>query len=355
MAPQSGRADPRLEDTLFEEPYRFDFFQAVRVLERLFPERGPVGRDANPAKEVVRFRSHASLSFPASQIYDLGRPKDAGRPSEMTVAFMGLTGPAGVLPRHYTELILERMRRKDHTLREFLDLFNHRLISLFYRAWEKYRVAIAYERTVSRREGYDPLSACVFDLIGMGTKGLQGRLPVEDATHLFYAGLLAQRPRSASALEGLLAAYFEVPVQTVQFAGQWLPLPEEDRSQVGLRDANCVLGVNAVLGARVWDQQARFALRVGPLTYAQFCDFLPSGTAFKSLVQLTRFFVGQEFDFDVRLVLRAADVRGCRLGETGSDAPRLGWTTWLKTRAFSRDVDDAVLTGGWTRSGAFPG
>jgi type VI secretion system protein ImpH len=273
----------------------------------------------------------------------------------MAVAFMGLTGPAGVLPRHYTELLIERMRQKDPALRDFLDLFNHRFISLFYRAWEKYRVPIGYERAASNQQGHDPLSLCLFDLMGMGTKGLQGRLGVEDETLLFYAGLMAQHPRSASALEGLLAAYFEVPVRTVQFAGQWLPLPEEDRSRLGVGEANSALGVNTVLGTRVWDQQAKFVLQVGPLTYAEFCDLLPSGTAFTRLVQLTRFFVGQEFEFDVRLVLRAADVRQCRLGETGSDAPRLGWSTWLKTREFPQDVDDAVLTGGLTRIGAFPG
>lgn len=355
MAPQSRRTDPPLTDTLFEEGYRFDFFQAVRVLERLFPERRPVGREAKPAQEVVRFRSHASLSFPPSQIYEITRPADAGGPAEMAVAFMGLTGPAGVLPRHYTELLIERMRQKDPALRDFLDLFNHRFISLFYRAWEKYRVHIGYERAASNRQGDDPLSLCLFDLIGMGTKGLQGRLGVEDETLLYYAGLMAQHPRSASALEGLLAAYFEVPVRTLQFAGQWLPLSEEDRSHLGVGEANNALGVNTVLGSRVWDQQAKFALRVGPLTYAEFCALLPSGEAFESLVQLTRFFVGQEFDFDVQLVLRAAEVPRCQLGEAGSNAPRLGWSTWLKTREFVRDVDETVLNGGLTKFGAFPG
>ena len=355
MAPQSGRTDPPLEDILFEEGYRFDVFQAVRVLERLFPQKRPVGRDAKPAQEVVRFRSHTSLSFPASQIYDITRPGDADGPAEMTVAFMGLTGPAGVLPRHYTELLLERMRRKDHALREFLDLFNHRFISLFYRAWEKYRAAIGYEQTASSGEDADPLSLCLFDLMGMGTKGLRGRLAVEDESHLFYAGLMTQHPRSASALEGLLTAYFEVPVRTIQFAGQWLPLSEEDRSRLGAGEANCALGVNAVLGTRVWDQQSKFALRVGPLAYGDYCRLLPSGTAFRPLVQLTRFFVGQEFDFDIQLVLRAAEVPRCRLGETGPNAPRLGWSTWLKSRTVLRDVDNAVLTGGLTKFGTFPG
>jgi type VI secretion system protein ImpH len=355
MATQGGGTDPTLEDVLFENGYRFDFFQAVRVLERLFPQRRAVGHDAKPAQEVARFRSYLTLAFPPSQIYEIARTAGEGGPAEMTVAFMGLTGPLGVLPWHYTELLIERVRQRDPTLVEFFDLFNHRMISLFYRAWEKYRFPIGYERAVARREGTDPFSLGLFDLMGMGTKGLRGRLQVEDETFLFYAGLVAQHPRSASALEGLLTDYFAAPVQTVQFAGQWLPLGEEDRSRIGPGETNNAIGVNAVLGSRVWDQQAKFVLRVGPLAYPEFCGFLPSGTAFRPLVKLTRFFAGQEFDFDVRLVLMAAEVPWCRLGETGDRAPRLGWSTWLKTRDFSQDADGTVLTGSLTQIGALPG
>ncbi len=345
MATQSRRADPSLEDILFEEGYRFDFFQAVRLLERLYPHRQPVGREASPSAEVVRFHSRLSLSFPPSAIHEIAPAQDGSGPAQMTVAFMGLTGPLGVLPRHYTELLLERVRQKDYALRDFLDLFNHRLISLFYQAWEKYRSPIAYERAVSRGEWPDRLSQYLFDLIGMGTKGLRGRLEVEDEALLFYAGLLAQHPRSASALEGLLKDYFGVPAEVTQFVGQWLSLSEANRSRLGPREASNALGVNAVAGSRVWDQQAKFRLRVGPLAYGEFCRFLPSGEAFGRLVGLTRFYAGQECDFDVQLILKAAEIPACRLGETGECAPRLGWSTWLKSREFSRDAEDAVLPG----------
>lgn len=354
MATQSRRSNPSLEDELFEEGFRFDFFQAVRVLERLYPHRQPVGRDANPSREVVRFRSRLSLSFPPSAIHEVVQAEDGSGPAQMTVAFMGLTGPLGVLPRHYTELLLERVRRKDQTLRDFLDLFNHRFISLFYRAWEKYRFPISYERAVARREGYDPFSLYLFDLIGMGTKGLRGRLEVGDEALLFYAGLLAQHPRSASALAGLLQDYFGVPVRVAQFIGQWLSLSKENRSRLGPGEANNALGVSAIAGSRVWDQQAKFRLRVGPLTFAEFCQFLPEGNTFRPLVQFARFFVGQEFDFEVQLILRAAEVPWCRLGGMGESAPRLGWSTWLKTGEFTRDAEDAVFSGRLTRVGALP-
>jgi type VI secretion system protein ImpH len=345
MATKSGGADAPLERLLGEEGYRFDFFEAVRLLERLYPNRQPVGRDTSPSQEVVRFRSHLSMTFPPSAIHEIAPAENGSGPTEMTVAFMGLIGPLGALPRHYTELVLERARAKDRTLYDFLDLFHHRLISLFYRAWEKYRFPIAYERGVSKREGYDSFSLALFDLIGMGTAGLRGRLAVEDEALLSYAGLLAQHPRSASALEGLLRDCFGVPVRVVQFSGQWLLLSPEHCSQLGPGETHNALGVSAVAGSRSWDPQAKFTVGLGPLTYAEFCRFLPCGDAFRALVAMTRFFAGQECDFDVQLRLRAAEVPACHLGHTGASAPRLGWSAWLTSEAFAGDAENTILAG----------
>jgi len=351
MAAESGRTDPSVEEVLFAEGYRFDFFAAVRVLEWLYPERQPVGGKADAAGEIVRFRSRASLSFPASVIYEVVRPSEQAETARMIVTFMGLTGPLGVLPRHYTELLSERARQKDHALHDFLDLFHHRLVSLFYRAWEKYRFPISYERTKARQRGEDRFSAYLFDLIGMGTPGLRGRVEIGDEALLLYAGLLAQHPRSAAAVAGILTDYFEVPVDIIQCTGEWLTLAESDRSRLGAAEHNNALGDGTVLGSRVWDQQARLTLRVGPLSLPDFCDFLPAGIGFRRFVQFAEFLAGQEFDFDIRLVLRASEVPWCRLGQTGMAAPRLGWSTWLKTREFTCDADDAVFSGHGLASG----
>ena len=348
MASQSRRTDPPLEEVLFEEGYRFAFFEAVRVLERVFPERPPVGRDGPPSGEVVRFRSRLSLSFPPSEIHEMSRGNNESEPAQMTVAFMGLTGPSGVLPRHYTEMLIERVRQKDLALRDFLDLFNHRFISLFYRAWEKYRFPIGYERAVSKG-GYDPFSLYLFDLIGMGTKGLRGKLEVDEEALLFYAGLFAQQPRSASALESTLKDYLGAPTKIAQFTGEWLQLSEESLSRLESGEGNNVLGQGAVAGSRVWDHQARFRIRIGPLTFEEFSQFLPSGSAFRSLVQLTRLFIGLELDFDIQLVLKAAGIPNCRLGGQEKWTPQLGWSSWLKSRDFTHDGDDALLGSHLTR------
>jgi type VI secretion system protein ImpH len=345
MATQSGRTDPSVADLLFDAGYQFDFFQAVRVLERLYPDRQPVGRAVTPGQEAVRFHAHLSLGFPASAIYRIEPAKDEKGPAQMTVAFMGLTGPLGVLPRHYTELLLERVRQRDHTLRDFLDLFNHRLISLLYRAWEKYRIPIAYERAMMHYQEYDRFSLYLFDLMGMGTKGLRGRQQLPDKTLLFYTGILAQQPRSASALAGLLQDYCKVPVSVTQFLGQWLPLAQAYRTSLGSSEGNNDLGGSAVAGSYIWDQHAKFRVQVGPLALTEFETLLPSGSAFHALVQVCRFFAGQECDFDLQLILKAAQVPWCRLGAQGLGAPRLGWSAWLKREAFLDDADDAIFAG----------
>lgn len=349
MVTTRGRADPALTDTLFEESYRFDFFQAVRVLERLYRERQPVGYGALPAEEIVRFTTRIALNFPPSAIYDVSPPEGADKPVEMNVAFMGLAGLIGVLPRHYTEMILERIRQKDFTLRDFLDIFNHRFISLFYRAWEKYRFPITYERAVARGDRYDPVSLDIFHLFGMGTQGLRERLHVPGESLLYYSGLLAQQPHSAAALEAVLGDYFEVPVKTDQFVGQWLPLAVDQRARLTSQDSGQTLKDGLVLGARFWDQQAKFRLCLGPMKFEKFRKFFPTGKALKELVQLVRLSNGQQLDFDLQLVLEAAEVPSCRLTRPGPASVQLGWSTWLKTKAFSYDPDDGVIGVHWTR------
>ncbi|MBV8450805.1 MAG: type VI secretion system baseplate subunit TssG [Deltaproteobacteria bacterium] len=348
MAPQNRRSDPSIENVLFEEPYRFDIFQAVRLLELINPERAPIGRQNNPLDEVVRFRSHLTLAFPPSAIHEIEPPRDGVGPARIMAAFMGLTGPLGVLPRHYTELLLERTRRKDFAARDFFDIFNHRLLSLFHRAWEKYRFPVDYEQAAAHNRE-DRFSQHIFDLIGMGTGGLRGRVAFDEEALLFYAGLLGQHPRSATTIAAILSDYFDVPIAIKQFVGEWLDITQENRTRLGPGDSNNRLGLSAVAGVRVWDQQAKFTLRVGPLTFANFPRFLPNGDAFRPLIEFARYCSGQEFDFDVQLVLRASEVPWCQLGTV-----QLGFTSWLKTREFVLDADQVVFSGGLTRLGALP-
>jgi len=328
---------PELETRLREEPCSTRFFQAVRLLERLCPDRKPVGRFVNPSEEIAHFGAHPSLAFPASEIQSLDWNEDD--PHKITVNFFGLTGPIGALPQWYTGLIYERLRAGDKTLRDFLDIFNHRFLSLFYRAWEKYRFAIPYERG-----GQDRFSGLLLDLIGLGTDGLQDRQAVEDEAFLYFAGILGQRPHSAKALQLILEEYFEVPVEVQQLLGGWFRLDPATECRLGDRESPSEqLGQGAVAGAEVWDQGARARIKLGPLSLSQYLDFLPTGSAFQPLRALTRFFSNDEIDFEVQLVLRREEVPVCDLGSEGDESPRLGWVSWARSETMGRDPEDTIL------------
>lgn len=343
MAAPYRRTDPSLEETLFDSAYDFDFFQAVRLLARIHTERKPVGGTARPEEEFVRLGAHISMAFPPSAIHEITRIPDSEDPARMAVAFLGLTGIQGTLPLCYTDWMLERQAAKDDTLAAFFDLFNHRLLSLFYRAWEKHRPAVLYELSAARNRRPDPFTHSLYDLIGMGTEGLRGRMRIQNESLLFYAGLIAQRPCSASALRGILRDYFSAPVAIDQCVGDWYQLEEADRCWLSAESERNQLEVGAFLGDAVWNQQGRFRIRVGPLGFDRFLEFLPDGRAMAELVEFTRYLLGQAMAFDVQVFLRAGEVPYCRLSDEGPDAPRLGWMGWLKTGAFAADAGDAVF------------
>jgi type VI secretion system protein ImpH len=379
LVPAPACAPVTLVDHLFAEGYAYDFFQAVRILEKLDPERTSIGRIGPPGKEAVRFRALQSLTFPPSQIFEIEKPPKVPLPV-MTVAFMGLTGPSGALPRHYTEKIMRLRREADgsekYALRDWFDLFNHRLISLFYRAWEKYRFYITYERQhyngaawrEAIRQEADPFTQSLFSLIGLGSPSLRDRLrvscwekkdgekqervlaQVDDLVLLHFSGFLAHQTRGPVNLEALLLDYFQLPLEVQQFQGQWLRLDPENQSRLG-GDSDCRLGVNVVAGERVWDVQGKFRIKMGPLSYGQFTELLPDRAPvperkmFFLLAHLVRLYVGPEFDFDVQLVLRRSEIPLCQLADSAGFSPRLGWNTWLSSEPFQKDAEEAVFEG----------
>jgi len=326
-----------IADLLEEEPYLFEFFQAVRLMSRMEPRRQVVGGFNNPASEVVRFAANPGVSFPASQIQSLER--HGGGPPVMRVNFMGLDGPLGVLPRSYCELVNERMRARDTTLRDFLDLFNHRVLSLFYQAWEKFHFQIPYERGEKER-----FSHYVLALLGLQTPGLQNRQDVADGSLLFYGGLLSMHSRSATGLRQVLWDYFDVPVEIEQFVGAWYPVELESQCSLGENGGYSEqLGFGAVVGDETWDQQSRVRLQLGPLTLEQYLDFLPGHEGHRQLRALTRFYTGGESDVEVQLILRRQEVPACELKPRDGDGQQLGWTSWMKTAEFTHDAGETVL------------
>lgn len=357
---------------LFAEPFAFDFFQAVRLLQQLQPERKPVGEGTSVEVEAARFRPIASLTFPPSAIYELEPPGPA-RAALLTVAFFGLTGPSGVLPRHYTELLMRIQREtktpEKYALRDWLDIFNHRMTAHFYRAWTKYRFWLAYERGEAFRLECDPFTASLFSLVGIGTPALRERLKVtyrspvadrrnertltqvNDLVLAYFGGMLSHRPRHAVGLAAMLSEYTGLHAEVRQFQGQWLGIEPDKQTRLGLAEGNSEVGTNFVVGKRVWDVQSKIRIRLGPLRYLRFLDYLPDKSPFPErkaifeLIHLVRFYVGLEFDFDVQLLLVAEEVPEMQLPDGTDDGPQLGWNTWLVSQTLPQDADEAVFAG----------
>jgi type VI secretion system protein ImpH len=333
--------DTALHQLLREEPYSFRFFQAIRLLERLYPERSPVGYFVSPREEVVRFSSRTSLNFPASEVHSFTEREDA--PHSMEVNFMGLTTVNGPLPHPYSEHILARIRAKDHAPGEFFDLFNHRFVSLFYRSWKKYRFFVSYELDESRASATeDPITTSLYSLLGLGTGALRDRSSVADEALLYYAGLLGRSVPTAQALKQLLEDFFAVPVSIEEFTGSWNLLPEEDLTYLreGSAQSEC-LGIGTVVGDAVWDQHGTVTVRLGPMPLQQYLDFLPGGTAALQLGAWLRLFGRGQFDFAVRPVLAQNDVPGTLLSADQSSMGRLGFSSWIKNKSFTHDAEDA--------------
>lgn len=330
--------DSALPGILQEDACSFEFFQAVALLQLLqLADRQPIGQFSNPEQEAVRFGVNSSLSFPASQIQSIEWPEDG--PVQMTVNFMGLTGPMGVLPYCYSELILERLKAKDSALLAFLNIFNHRMISFFYRGWEKYRFPASFSR------GDNGFSHHLLDFIGLGNPGLQGRQPLPDDALIHFAGLLGEQARPAEALEQIINGYFGVPVEVEQFAGAWYRLDASAQCSMTDEDADPQkIGIGVVLGDEIWDQQSRIRIRLGPLSMAEYKSFLPEGSAYEPLRSIVKFFTNDELDFEVMLILQRDEVPRCEVGGEDGAGPRLGWTSWLKSVPLDRNPGDAILT-----------
>ena len=322
MAAEGRWQDHPLNQRLLKEPHRFSFYRIVYLLQRLFPGAIPVGMQGPPDQEVLRFRADLSMSFSPSDITTLKEMNGAEeRPPrfELTTTFMGLYGPASPLPTHFTEELLHE-DSEESSRRPFLDLFHHRMMSLLYRVWEKYRFSIRF-----RPQGQDPVSRLFLLLAGLEdpAPGTTRRIP--PIRLLAYAGLWTQRTRPASALRGILADYFPgIEVEIEQFAGRWLDIPESEQNRLG--GPRTRLGEDINLGDRIFDRGASFRVRLDHLGIQDFLSFLPPGDKTAELEEIVDRFNSDSLDYEVKLWLRKEEIPKLNLGSAGA---RLGWSTWV--------------------------
>ena len=333
-APGPVAAAPRLAAALAAAPWRFGFYAAMRALEAAARDRPRFGRSTRPSQDSVRLAQEPSTIFaPAT----LAGWQDAttDTPARLTVHFFGLFGPDGALPLHLTEYARDRRRNnRDPTFQRFADLFHHRMMSLFYRAWADVRPTVSFDRPED-----DRFALYVGALTGLGMDSLRDRDAMPDLTKLHFAGHLAGQTRHAEGLAKILSAFFRMPVRIEQFIGTWLALPERDRTRLAGGAATAGLGVSAVLGKHIWSRQHKFRVVIGPLSLADYERLLPGGRSFRRLIPIVRNYIGDTLIWDVNLILRRAEVPPTILGRTG----RLGWTTWLMPRHAASDAADLFL------------
>lgn len=352
MLTAQRRFEPSVIQRLLDEPYRFQFFQAVMMLE-LWLKRNGVSHES-AIEEYLRFQNSVSLGFPASEIEALSVfPKPARATVELlaealhtgqlenlalTPAFMGFLGGSGTLPAHYSERISSHeLYEKDQGPRAFLDTFSNRSVALFFKAWRKYRLEFQYQ--LNGKDSFLPL---LMSLAGLGHQSLRDRLN-DDGSGLLdesighFAAAMRHRPPSAPYMQKILASYFSVPVAIQQFVGHWydVPLPQ----QTALGSENAVLGNAAMVGERVWQRDLRMRLTIGPLKRKAFEDFLPGGAAAIGLKKMLTMFTSVFLEYEVQLVLAAEDVIGATL-DSARTCGRLGWDTFVVSKDEKQDRND---------------
>ena len=315
-------------------PYRFGFFSALRRIECMYRDLPRLGHATRAADVPIRLGEEPSLDFAPATLASF-RAGTAGTPHRLDVAFLGLFGPNGPLPLHLTEYARDRLRHNgDSTFVQFANVFHHRMLELFYRAWAATQPTVAYDRPESDRFG-----VYVASLFGLGMPALRERDALPDLAKLHYAGHLLCQAHHPDGLCDMAGDFFGVPARIAELVGEWLTLPEESRCRLGETARTGSLGETAVIGREVWSRQHRFHLVLGPLALADYLRFLPIGGSLARLVAMVRTYVGDQYTWDLNLVLRQAEVPTAQLGRFG----HLGWTSWLHTESRTEDANDLVL------------
>lgn len=336
---------------MLEEAYLFDFFQLLHLLETEAGSPVPLGRGGPFRSEAIRLRPDASLLFPPSDVRRVEAPArirvqrgpDDERawdwvdiPHRITVNFMGLYGTAAPTPIYFTELITSsdvETEAKVPELVDFLDLFNHRVLSLFWRAWLKYRYPYRWQPGAG-----DEVSNQLLSFIGLGDPQTRQRTGLPASRLLRYLGLLALRTRPPVGLEILLSDHFGVAVQVQERVFRWVAIPPEGHNRIGV--ANTQLGTDLSIGERVPDRAGKIRVSLGPLHFDEYLGFLPGTGRFRELCALIHLWIGERFEFDVELVVRREEVPEMVMGE--ASVTRLGWTSW-STSAPGLAVDPRIV------------
>ncbi|PKH20867.1 type VI secretion system baseplate subunit TssG [Enterobacterales bacterium CwR94] len=292
----------------------------ISVLRRLAAQRTDLpnpGTALLPSEECFRLGQSAHMAFAPREVAEV---QELGGKTHLELFGLGVWGPQGAMPLHLTELAYSRAESHDNTLNHFVDLFHHRALSHFWRAWFVSQDTASLDRRSDER-----FSFYVGSLVGMSPNELAGsELPLHP--RLASSAHLIREARNPEGLVGALHYYFEVPVQIREYTHQWIVLQASDQTQLGSISGAMLLGDGAILGEQVQDRQHKFQLTFGPLSLQQYLRFSPWGQDLPVLREWVRNFVGFEYAWEVILVLAADEVPCAVLGESH----QLGYTSWLE-------------------------
>ena len=318
---------------LAEDPYHFGFFEALRRIEALHSDKPRLGRSLRPSADAIRLGQEASLRFAPSTLSAFKNQE--GSPQKLLVNFFGLFGPNGPLPLHLTEYARHRLRHvKDAGIVEFADIFHHRLLSLFYRAWADKEPTVQFDRPDD-----DRFSFYVDSLFGLAEPGLQQRDTMPDAVKRNFAGHLGCHTRHPDGLKMIIGDFFKLPVSIEEFIGEWLEIPKDSYCYLDNDDTTGQLGISAIAGTRSWQCQYKFRIALGPMNMKEYERMLPTGGKLQTLIDIVRNYLGFELKWDLNILLKKEEVRGVQLGCNG----RLGWSSWLGHGNQTQDVADFLF------------
>jgi type VI secretion system protein ImpH len=324
---------PSKRDRLAADPYSFDFHWALRCLQVERAEYPKIGRSTRLADDFLRLRQEPDVRFAPSTLREFIPGADSA-PDVLSVNFLGLFGPNGALPSAITEHALDRMRDRDFSIAHFADVFHHRVLSLFHRAWQVHQKAADLDRHEDRR-----FANYIASFHGLGQPSLRDRDAVPDLAKLYFSGRLAPAARNAEGLEAILGEFFGMPCEVHPFHGHWITISQDQACALGSSPDRCSLGTTAIVGSRVFQYQTKFRLRLGPMRLSDLQRLLPCAASWPRLKAWVRNYLGDEFLWDAQYVLLAREVPKTQLG----GGALLGWTTWITSREPARDADDVVI------------
>jgi len=333
MASQERKAPDDLTalQALVDEPEKFNFFQALRLLEASFEDAPRLGRSLRPKDDPVRLQQKVDMAFAPSTVASFSLTGKKGGPAELSSYLFGVFGPNGPMPLHVSEYVRERQHNaRDHTFAAFADMFHHRLISLFYRAWASAEPAASFDR--EKDDHFAELMAAFAGLMGQGAKN---RDAMPDLAKLRFSGRLSNGAKNEEGLHALVSEFFNVPVEIESFVGSWLELEPEDNWQLGKESRDGGLGFGTSLGSKVWSRQSKFRIRIGPLDLEEYKRLLPGGVSLYRLAALVRNYVGDMLEWDVNLVLKPEQAPQVQLGKQGE----LGLVGWLGSVPKGKPLD----------------